>query len=180
MCGGRHRPRRLCVPWGPSFPRKKGTAPTHFLAHVYCGQTARWTKTPLGTKVDLGPGDIVLDGDLAPPPREEGSAASPSFRPICLLWPRSPISATAELSSFIVTSLCVDYVMHSQSLPYDCALQLLLQRAQCAVLATAIPSVCPPVRLSVRLSVCPSHAGIVSKRRHVARCSLHRWIAKCV
>jgi len=42
-----------------------------------------------------------------------------------------------------------------------------------AVLATAIPS--------VRLPVCPSaHAGIVSKRRHVARCSLHRWIAKCV
>ena len=41
-----------------------------------------------------------------------------------------------------------------------------------AVLATAIPSVCP--------SVCPSHAGIVSKRRHVARCSLHRCIAKCV
>ena len=35
-------------------------------------------------------------------------------------------------------------------------------------------------RLSVCLSVCPSHAGIVSKRRHVARCSLHRWIAKCV
>jgi len=37
-----------------------------------------------------------------------------------------------------------------------------------AVLATAIPS------------VCPSYAGIVLKRRHVARCSLHRWIAKCV
>ena len=54
-----------------------------------------------------------------------------------------------------------------------------LQRTQCenariasAVLAIAIPSVC--------LSVRPSHAGIVSKRRHVARCSLHRWIAKCV
>ena len=29
-------------------------------------------------------------------------------------------------------------------------------------------------------SVCPSHAGIVSKRRHVARCSLRCWIAKCV
>jgi len=41
-----------------------------------------------------------------------------------------------------------------------------------AVLATAIPSVCPSVRLS--------HAGIVSKRRHVARCSLHCRIAKCV
>ena len=33
---------------------------------------------------------------------------------------------------------------------------------------------------SVRLSVHPSYAGIVSKRRHVARCSLHCWIAKCV
>jgi len=45
-------------------------------------------------------------------------------------------------------------------------------RIASAVLAIAIPS--------VRLSVCPSHAGIVSKRRHVARCSLHCWIAKCV
>ena len=33
---------------------------------------------------------------------------------------------------------------------------------------------------SVRLSVCASHAGIVSKRRHVARYSLHCRIAKCV
>jgi len=49
-------------------------------------------------------------------------------------------------------------------------------RIASAVLAIAIPS----VRSSVRLSVRPSHAGIVSKRRHVARCSLHRWIAKCV
>jgi len=41
-------------------------------------------------------------------------------------------------------------------------------RVASAVLTTAIPS------------VRPSHAGIVSKRRHVARCSLHCWIAKCV
>ena len=33
---------------------------------------------------------------------------------------------------------------------------------------------------SVRLSVRLSHAGIVSKRRHVARCSLHCQIAICV
>ena len=45
-------------------------------------------------------------------------------------------------------------------------------RIASAVLATAIPS--------VRLSVCPSHAGIVSKRRHVALYSLHGQIAKCV
>ena len=42
-------------------------------------------------------------------------------------------------------------------------------RIASAVLATAIPSVRPSVR--------PSHTGIVSKRRHVARCSLHRLIA---
>ena len=53
-------------------------------------------------------------------------------------------------------------------------------RIASAVLATAIPSVRPSVRLSVCLSVRPSHAGIASKRRHVARCSLHRWIAKSV
>ena len=46
------------------------------------------------------------------------------------------------------------------------------RRIASGVLATAI--------LPVRPSVRPSHAGIVSKRRHVARCSFHRWIAKCV
>jgi len=45
-------------------------------------------------------------------------------------------------------------------------------RIASAVLATAIPSVCPSVHLS--------HAGIVSKRRHVAWCSLHWQTAKCV
>ena len=54
-----------------------------------------------------------------------------------------------------------------------------LQRAQCSHCKRCI-SYGNSVRLSVRLSVCPSHAGIDSKRRHVARCSLHRWIAKCV
>jgi len=50
-------------------------------------------KTPLGTEVDLGPGDIVLDG--VPAIREKGTAV-PVFG-VCLVWPRSPISATAEL-----------------------------------------------------------------------------------
>jgi len=73
---------------------KKGTAPTQsVVAHVYCGQTAGWMKTPLSTEVDLGPGHIVLDGD--PAPRER--AQQPPLCGPCLLWPRSPISATAEL-----------------------------------------------------------------------------------
>jgi len=52
----------------PARPRKKGTpcTPTQFLAHVYCGQTAEWIKMPLGTEVNLGPGDVVLDGVAAP------------------------------------------------------------------------------------------------------------------
>jgi len=65
--GGRPRPRRLCVRWGPSYPQKKRIHPPHpILAHVYCGQTAGWMKTPLGTEVDLGPGHIVLDKVPAP------------------------------------------------------------------------------------------------------------------
>jgi len=43
---------------------------------------------PLGTEVGLGPGDIVLDGDPAPPPpaRKGASSTLPVFGP-CLLWP---------------------------------------------------------------------------------------------
>ena len=41
-------------------------------------------------------------------------------------------------------------------------------------------SICSSVGPSVHLSACLSHAGIVSKRLHVARCSLHCQIAKCV
>jgi len=51
-------------------------------------------KTPLGTEVDLRAGDIVLDG--FPALHERGTAPLPLLGP-CLLWPRSPISATAEL-----------------------------------------------------------------------------------
>ena len=52
----------------PAPPEKKGTVPTHFLAQIYCGQTAGWIKMPLATEVNLGPGDVVLDGVPAPPP----------------------------------------------------------------------------------------------------------------
>ena len=70
--------------------------PPSFLAHVYYGQTAGWMKTPLGTEVDLGLGHIVLDG--VPALREIGKAAPRRhlFGP-CLLWPWSPVLATAEL-----------------------------------------------------------------------------------
>jgi len=67
--GDRHRPRRLCVRWGPSSPSpKRGQSPQIF-GHVYCGQTAGWIRMPLGAEVGLSPGDTVLDGVPAPPPK---------------------------------------------------------------------------------------------------------------
>jgi len=56
----------LCY-MGPAPPPKKRHS-LQFSAHVYCVQTAVCTKIPLGTEVGLSLGDIVLDGDPAPPP----------------------------------------------------------------------------------------------------------------
>ena len=36
---------------------------------------------PLGTEVGLGPDDIVLDGDPAPPSPKRGQSPFPNFRP---------------------------------------------------------------------------------------------------
>jgi len=68
---------------------KRGIAP-EFLAHVYCGQTAGWMNTPLGTEVDLGRGHFVLDGFQA---IGERGTTDPSFRPM-------PIVATVAHLSY--------------------------------------------------------------------------------
>ena len=49
---------------------------------------------PLGTEVGLGPGEIVLDRDPAPPLKD---VQPPSFRPMPVVAKRSPISATHVL-----------------------------------------------------------------------------------
>ena len=63
-------------------------------------------------------------------------------------------------------------------------LALQAQCSHCKRCTSYSNSVRPSVRLSVCLSVCLSvrlsHYSIVSKRLHVARCSLHCQIAKCV
>jgi len=61
-------------------PRGHNSSP--FSTHVYCGQTARWTKMPLGTEVGLVPGHIVLGGDSAPPDGKGHS--SPQLFSACL------------------------------------------------------------------------------------------------
>ena len=66
---------------GTQLAPKGGTASPP--AHVYCGQTAGWIKMPLGTEVGLGPGDILLDGNPAPPPRKKGTVPQFSARVYC-------------------------------------------------------------------------------------------------
>ena len=78
----------------PATPRKRAHPPHPiFGPYVYSGQMAGWMKMPLGTEVDLGPGHSVRRGPSSP---EKGAQQPPLFG-ACLLWPRSPISATAEL-----------------------------------------------------------------------------------
>jgi len=57
--------RCLSCPVRPSVPT---------LTLVYCGQTVGWIKMPLGREVDLGPGNIVLDGDPARSPKKGHSS----------------------------------------------------------------------------------------------------------
>jgi len=79
--GGRPRPRPQCVRWGASYPLpKRGTAPNFGGISIVAKRLDG--HVPLGTKVGVGPGDIVLDGDLALPQK---GAQSPIFGP-CLLW----------------------------------------------------------------------------------------------
>jgi len=75
------RPRPHCARWGPSSPSPKGHSP-QFSADICCGHMAGWIKMLLGREVGLSPGNIVLDGDPAPPP-QRGTA--PNFRPISVV-----------------------------------------------------------------------------------------------
>ena len=50
-----------------------------FMTLVYCGQMVGWIKMKLGMWVGLGPSDIVLDGDSAPPSPEKGAQQPPIF-----------------------------------------------------------------------------------------------------
>jgi len=74
-------PGTLCSMGTQLPPEKRAHPPTQFLAHVYCGQTAGWMKSPLGTEADLGPDQIVLDG--VPAIRERGTAAPLLLAHVC-------------------------------------------------------------------------------------------------
>ena len=79
-----------CATWGTSSPAQKGAEPhPQFLAHFYCGQKVECIKMPLGMEVGLSPGDIMLDGDPAPPQKGGGA---PNFRPMSIAAKRQDAS----------------------------------------------------------------------------------------
>jgi len=61
----------------------------------YCGQTVGWIKMSVGTKVGLGPGHIVLDGDPAIP-TERGTAVPQLLRPMSIV---AKLSSSQQLLS---------------------------------------------------------------------------------
>ena len=73
-------PRPHCVGWGPRPPQKE--APNVWPMSIVA-KTVGYIRSPLGTEVGLGPGDIVLDGDPVPP---KSGTSLPIFGP-WILWP---------------------------------------------------------------------------------------------
>jgi len=69
---------------------------------AYCGQMVGWIKIKLGVEIHLGPGHIALDGDPAPTKR---GTAPPQFLAMSIVAKQSPMSAAAELLSFIVLTI---------------------------------------------------------------------------
>ena len=84
-------PGHIVLDWD-LFPPQKRHSP-QFLAHVCCGQTAGWIYMPLGTKVGLDSGRIVLHGDPPSPPIR---GTAPNFWPMSIVAKWSHVSATAE------------------------------------------------------------------------------------
>jgi len=63
---------------------QKGDTALQFSVDDCCGQAAGWIKMPHGTMLGLGPGNIVLDSDPAPPQ----GAQHPKFRPMSVVVKR--------------------------------------------------------------------------------------------
>jgi len=83
---------------GTQLPRKMGHSIPHFSVRVYCTQTVGGLKILLGTKVDLGPGHIVLYP--APPSRKGHSSPLFSAHVYCVQtagWIKMPVGTEVGL-----------------------------------------------------------------------------------
>jgi len=85
----------LCYSWGHNSPPLKGHSP-QFSAIVCCGQTAEWTKMPLGMDVGLGPARRLCVGwGPSYTPREKGHTHPHSIFGPCLLGPNGWVDEDA-------------------------------------------------------------------------------------
>jgi len=115
--GGKPWPRPHCVRWGPSTsPLKKGH---DFPIFGPCllwlnGWIDQEFKMSLGTEIGLGPGDIVSDGDLAPPPSEKGHGSPHFSAHVCCgqtaRWIRMPLGMKVGIGQG-------DIVLHGDPTP---------------------------------------------------------------
>ena len=98
---------------GTQLPSEKRahpvTHPTQFLAHVSCGQMAGWISMPLGTEVNLGPGNIVLDEDQVTNQTLHYLAVSWAVHYIYIFWGSCPPDIEF---CYVQNSLCIQ-VLHS-------------------------------------------------------------------
>jgi len=62
---------------------------------------------PLGTEVGLGPGDVVLDGDPAPP--RKGAQQPLLFGPVCSGMHGRPFQ--------LLLSTCIAYILYTPITP---------------------------------------------------------------
>jgi len=87
------------------LPEKKAQPPPNSqfltpLSHVYCGQTTVWIKIPLGKEVNIGLGDLVLDGGRSSPPPKRGTARQSSAHVYCGQtpgWIQRPLGKEVDL-----------------------------------------------------------------------------------
>jgi len=79
------------------LPQKAGIAAPHFLAHIYCGQTAGCIKMPLTTKIGLGTGNTVR-WNPAPP---KGAQHPQFLTHVCCgqtaVWIKTPLGTEVGL-----------------------------------------------------------------------------------
>jgi len=63
----------------PALPPKKRAAAPDFRPMSVVAKRPDWIKMPLGREVNLGPGNIVFDGDPAPSLSPEKGDTAPPF-----------------------------------------------------------------------------------------------------
>jgi len=100
---GGPRPRPHCVRWGPASPTPQKRAQPPIFGLCLLWPNGWMDQDALGTKVDLSPGHIVLDGDPAPP--ERGTAATLFVADVCC---GQTVTHLSYCWALVDTTLCLN------------------------------------------------------------------------